>query len=206
MRMRMPLLDVMHIVGGNQVQAKILSPRDELPIHLHLLRYAVIVQLEIIVFRAERLLEPVDLILRLVKLLGNDQARNFACETAAQADQPFLVRFEDLLINSRLVVIPLSLRERDQSHEILIADLVFRKEHQMVIGILTPGTGFAFGAMIRGHINFTADDRLDVLGTGRPVKIDRAEHHPVVCDGDGLEIHLAGLAHQPVHTTGTVEQ
>ena len=76
----------------------------------------------------------------------------------------------------------------------------------MVIGILTSGTGFAFGAMIRGHINFTADDRLDVLGTGRPVKIDRAEHHPVVCDGDGLEIHLAGLAHQPVHTTGTVEQ
>ena len=76
----------------------------------------------------------------------------------------------------------------------------------MIIGILTPGTGFAFGAMARGHIDFTADDRLDVLGTGRPVKIDRAEHHPVVGDGDGLEIHLTGLVHQPVHTTGTVEQ
>ena len=202
----MPLLDVMHIVGGYQIKTQILGPRNELPIHLHLLRYAVIVQLEIIVFRAERLLEPVDLILRLVKLLGYDQTRNFASETAAQANQSFLVRLKDLLIDSRLVIIPLSLRERDQSHEVLIAYFIFRKEHEMIIGILTPGTGFAFGAMARSHIDFTADDRLDVLGTGRPVKIDRAKHHPVVGDGDGLKIHLAGLVHQPVHTTSTIEK
>ena len=55
-------------------------------------------------------------------------------------------------------------------------------------------------------VHLAADDRLDVLGACCAVKIDRAEHRPVVGDRERAESQFACLINQAIHTARPIEQ
>ena len=58
-RVRMALFEVMNVIRRHDLQAELLRPRDQLAVDLRLLGQAVVLQFEIEILRAERLLEPV---------------------------------------------------------------------------------------------------------------------------------------------------
>ena len=76
-RVRMAFLDVMDVVGCDQLQAEFLGPLDQVPVDLGLFGDAVILQFEIKIVRAQRLLEPVHRVARLVQLVFEDPIRGF---------------------------------------------------------------------------------------------------------------------------------
>ncbi len=106
------LLDVMHVIGGDELQAELLRPGNEVAIDLGLLGDAVVLEFEVKIFRAEGLLEPVDRLARLGQLVLEDGFGNFAGEAAGQRDEAVLVRGEQFLVNARLVIIALQMRAR----------------------------------------------------------------------------------------------
>jgi hypothetical protein len=107
---RMFLLDVMHVVRRHAFQPELLRPLDEVFVDLGLLGDAVVLEFEIEILRAERLLEPIHRVARLVELILHDRLRNLAGETAGQRDQPSLHCVEDFFVDARLVVITLQMR------------------------------------------------------------------------------------------------
>ena len=66
-RVRMAFLDVMHIVRRDELQAEFLRPLDQMPIDLGLFGNAVVLEFEVKILRAERLLEQVHRVARLVE-------------------------------------------------------------------------------------------------------------------------------------------
>ena len=206
MRVRVAFLDVVDIVGRHQLEPHVGGPRDKLAIDLGLLGDAVVVQLEVVVLRPERLLEPVNLVARLVEFLRHDQPGNLAGQAAAQADQPLAVLREQFLVDARLVVVALKLRGGGQADEVLVAGLVPGQEHEMVVRLLAAGAGLFLVPAAGRDVHLAADDRLDVPGAGCAVKIDRAEHRPVVGDRERTEAQVARLVDQAVHTARAVEQ
>ena len=50
-RVRMPLFDIMNVVGRDELQPKLLRPRNQMPVYLGLLGNAVVLQFEIEILR-----------------------------------------------------------------------------------------------------------------------------------------------------------
>ena len=123
----MAFLDVMDVVRGDELQAEFLRPLDQMAVDLGLLGDAVVLQFEVKILRAERLLEPVHRLARLVQLILHDQIGNFAGEAAGHRDQAFLVRGEDFLVNARLVIIALQMRGGGELDEIFVAGFVLAR-------------------------------------------------------------------------------
>ena len=57
-----------------------------------------------------------------------------------------------------------------------------------------------------GHIDLTADDRLDACLFCGLIELDTAVHDAVVCDGNGALTTLLDAVHKLVDTAGTVQQ
>jgi hypothetical protein len=89
-RVRIAFVDVVNVVRRDQLQAELLRPGDQMAVHLRLLGDAVVLQFEEKIVRAERLLEPVHGIARLVQLVLHDPVGILAGQTAGHRDQPFL--------------------------------------------------------------------------------------------------------------------
>ena len=113
---------------------------------------------------------------------------------------------EQFLVDARLVVVPLQLRGRGQAHKVLVAGLVPGQKHEMVIGFLAACAGLFLVPTAGRDVHLAADDRLDILGAGRAVKVDRPEHRPVVGDRKRTKTHLARLVDQAIHAARPIEK
>ena len=172
-RVRMAFLDVMNVVRRDELEAEFLRPLDQMPVDLRLFRDAVVLQFEVKIVRAERLLEPIHRVARLVQLVLEDPIRDFARETAGHRNQAFLVRGQDFLVNARLVIIALQMRGGGELDEVFVAGLVLRQQAEMMINVASAAAGFLFQPAARRDINLAADDGLDALFARRLVKINR---------------------------------
>ena len=65
----------------------------------------------------------------------------------------------------------------------MVPHIVLRQQYKMIISVLTAAARLFIKPGTRGHIYFTAEDRLHSRLLRRPVKIYDAEHDAVVCDG-----------------------
>ena len=207
-RVRVGLLHIMHVVGGDALQTELFRPRDEVLVHLRLLWQRVVLQLQVEIFRAERLLEPVHRVASLVQLVLEDRLRDFAGEAAGKDDQTLLVRGEQFLVNARLVVIAIEVRGGGELDEVLVAGLVLRQQDEVVIDVASAAAaaGLLLQPAARRHIHLAADDRLDALGAGGLVEINRAVKHAVVRDGQRGEAQLVRPVNEPVQPASAVQQ
>ena len=206
-RVRMLLLDVMHVVRRDAFQTELLCPRDEMPVDLRLLGDAVVLELEIEVIRTKRLLEPIDGRARLRQVVLDDGVGDLARETAGERDEPAAVLGEDFLVDARLVIIPVEMRRRDELREVLVAFLILCEQHEMVVDVTAAATGRLLLQPRSGRdIHLAADDGLDALLLRRLVEIHRGVKHAVVSHRHGVELEVVRLVHQLVETTGGVEQ
>ncbi len=205
-RVRMAFLDVMNVIRRDELEAEFLRPQDQVLVDLRLFGNAVVLQFEEKIVRAERLLEPVHRVARLVQLVFEDPIRDFAREAAGHRDQAFLVRGQDFLVNARLVIIALQMRGGGKLDEVFVAGLVLGQQAEMMINVASAAAGFLFQPAARRDINLAADNGLDALFARRLVKINDAVHRAMVGDGERGEFQFLRLVHQPVQTAGAIEQ
>ena len=205
-RVRVALLDVMHVVRRDQLQAELLRPGNQVPIDLGLLGQAVVLQLQVEVLRPEGLLEPVNRLARLGQLVLLNPLRDFARQAAGERDQPLLVRRQQFLVDARLVVIALQMRRRGELDQVLVAGFILGQQHEVVIDVPSARAGLLLEPAPGRDIDLAADDRLDALLARRLVKINRPVKHAVVGDRQRGELQLVRLVHQPVQTAGAIEQ
>ena len=199
-------IDIMNVVGCHQFQIEFLRPLNQLSIHLRLFGDRVVLEFQIEIFDAERLLEPVHRGAGLVQLVLLNQLRNLACQTARKGDQAGLLLRQEFLVDARLVVVALQVRCCRELDEILVAGFVLRQQDQMVIDVPAAAAGLFVQSAARRDIHFAADDRLDALVTGGLVKINCAVENAVVGDRQRGKLQLMRLLHQSVETAGPVEQ
>ena len=141
-RVGIPLFDVMNVVRRNELQAELPGQRNQLPVHLRLLRQLMVLQFEIKILRSQRLFEPVNRPARLWQLVLQQAFRDLARQAARQRDQPVLVGRQEFLVDARLVVIALEMRRGGQADEVLVAGFVLRQEHEVVVDVAAARAGF----------------------------------------------------------------
>ena len=116
------------------------------------------------------------------------------------------MRGENFFINARLVIITLQVSGGREFDEILVADLVLREQHEMVIDILAAGGGFFLQARTGRDIHLATDDGFHAFGTRFLVEIHHAMHRAMIRDGERWELQLVRLLHELVQTARAIEQ
>ena len=100
-----------------------------------------------------------------------------------------MILFQNLHVDTRLIVKSINKARRNNLHQIGIARIIFRQQNQMVVPVLS-AAGFAVETGTRRHVNLTAEDRLDALRAGFFIKIDTAEHDAVIGDRGAVHAKL----------------
>ena len=106
--------------------------------------------------------------------------RNERGQAARKADQPAGVLGKGLEIGPWLVIEALQVGVGDELKQVLIAREVPREQAQVEDGLSLVGPALALEPRALDQVELAADDRLDPLGLGRVVELDRAEKIAVV--------------------------
>ena len=89
-------------------------------------------------------------------------------------------------------------------NQIAVALLIFTQQNQMI------GIGIHAMHLVMpcppGHIDLTADNRLDTGFLCRTVKINDTIHDAMICDGNGILSDVLHMLHHAPDTAGTVQQ
>ena len=91
--------------------------------------------------------------------VGSQRHRHLAPQAGGKANQAVGVPRQQVLIDPRLVVETFEIGGGGELHQVAVAALVFAEQDEMVGAV---GVGGAVEPAGRGHIDFTADDGLDV--------------------------------------------
>jgi hypothetical protein len=198
------LAQVVGVAGRHQRQAEPVGDGDGTRGALLLDVQAVVLDLDVEVV-AEDAVEPAGQLRRLVDLVLEDVLAELARGAAGQADQALLVRFEQLLVDARDVVV--ALQEGDGGHldEVLEAGAVAGQQGEVVAGVAA-AAGLAVGALAGGDVRLVADDRVEAGRLALAVELDGAVQVAVVGQGQGVHAQLPGPRHQLGHAAGPVEQ
>ena len=96
---------------------------------------AVVLEFEVEILGAEGLFEPIDAATGGFEVVVEDGLGNFAGETAGEGDQAFFVQLQDFFVDAWLIIIALEVGFRGELNQILVADLVFGQQHEMIVNI-----------------------------------------------------------------------
>ncbi len=176
------LVEKVHVVRRDQPESELPGQRGQHPVAFDLLLNSVIMELNIEVFRPENIAVGPREFLRLGQIVLDDRGVDFALEAAAQPDQPLRVLREQFLVDARLVIHAVEVRDGDELHEVSVALVVLRQQGEVIGRFALRGRRF-LGVRIRGHVHFATDDRVDARALRLLVKFDRAEEVAVVRDG-----------------------
>ena len=193
----------MGVVGGCHRDAGLPRQFDELGQDDRILFEAVVLQFDVVIALAEQFLIPQGRGLCPLVVSRQNGLRDLACEAGRQADKPLMILLKKLLIYTRLGIKALHEGSGHHLDEVLIACLILAEQDKMVVAVdfvdfIEAGAG--------GHIDLTADNRLDACLFCGLIELDTAVHDAVVRDGDGALTTLLDAVHKLVDTAGTVQQ
>ena len=116
-----------------------------------------------------------------------------------------MIFFQRLNIYSRLIIKSVNKTDGYDLHQVLVAFIIFRQQHQMIITVLIisrlfvkPGT--------RCHIDLTSKDWLDPLGFCFFIKIDHSIHDTMVCDRCTVHAQFLDSCHIFLDLVGAIQQ
>ncbi len=184
--------DVMHVAGGHGGHAHLPGQIDRRrqgdPLRLH----AVVLDFDVISL-AENLLEPGDNLpgffqVRLVA--REDQPIDLAGNAAAQADQAFVVGFEEFLVDARPKIKPFQKRRRGKFYEILKSCAILGQKREMITGLFR-SRRFFLKPGARGDVGLQSQDGIDGKFLGLLIEFHRPVKVSVIGKGQG--VHAQGL-------------
>ena len=107
---------------------------------------------------------------------------------------------EQLQVESRPVVEPLEAGAGRQFEEVVVACLILGQQYQVI--------GAPIGSIrdsISRHITLDADDRSQIVATGRLVPVEHSIHDAMVRDRQVLHSELLGTLHVFVDSAQSIE-
>jgi hypothetical protein len=132
-----------------------------------------------------------------------DAAMEFGRRAAAEDRDPGAVRFEELAVDARLVVIALQVRLCDERDEVPVS-LEVPGEHDEVVRLVVAPLARMPAAL--GDVGFDADDGLDAPAAGFAVEIHGAVEGTVVGHRDRVHAELLHAVHERRDFRHAVEQ
>ena len=195
----------MDVIGGYHGDSRSSGQIRQTGEHDLLLRYALILYLEVEVASPEHFTVKPALLQGRIRLAVQDQPRYLSPHAARQGDQAAAVPAQQLVIDAGLVVKPFDVGKGGELEEILIALRVSGQQHDVMVA------GGPLAAGLRktragSHVEFRADYRFDPLSAALEVELERSEHVSMVRQGQGRHSQGLGFADQAFYRGGPVEQ
>ena len=205
MRLHILRIRVVHIIGCHQFNSHLPAHAKQRLIDLLLFRHAMILQLQKeIIFSKDILIAQGRFTCFLVHPT-HDIAWNLSCQTSTQCNDTFMICFQRLNIHARLIVKSIDKPDRYNLHQILVALVIFRQQHQMIITIFVisclfvkPGTWC--------HIDLASQDRLDSLSFCFFIKINHTIHDTMVSDSCTVHAQFLDPCHIFLDLIGSIQQ
>ena len=145
----------------------------------------------------------------LVELARGDRARDRRRQAARGADQSFVVFFEQLPVDPRLVVEALQVRLRDELHQVGVTGVIHRQKQQVVDRVvprLLPLLALTVEARATGEVGLAADDRLHAVRAGLLVELDGPEEVAMIGLGDRRHVRRFSAFEERVVLDRAVEE
>ena len=166
---------------------------------------AVVLNLEEEVTAAEHGLVVAGGLLGLLVVAFHQVLTDLAGEAAGEADEAFRMFGEKVFADARLLVEAMQRGFAGQADEVAVAGFVFRQDQQVVV--LGVGVGeLAAMVLFFADVEFTAEDRLEVLLLHRVEEVNRAIDVAVVGHGRRRLADLGEVFGQLVDVAGSVEE
>ena len=206
MRLHVVLVGVVDVIGGHQLDTRLPAHAHESLVHHLLLGHAVVLELQ------EEVSLPEDLLIaqgRLLCLLVEALAYiscHFPRQAGAQSNDPLVEFLQKFHVHPGLVVVALRKSPGDKLHQIVISCVVLCQQHKMIVSALAVSPGLLVKPGARGHVDFTAKDRLDPRGLCRLVEVNDAVHDAVVGDGHAVHSQLLHPGNTFLYFIGSVQQ
>ena len=125
-------------------------------------------------------------------------------QTCAQGDEAPGILPKQILVHPRLIVEAVAVALGNDLHQVPVALIVLRQEHQMPHVLVLLDVLVEAGPGRR--IDLTADHRPDPLLPALPVEIDDAEHDAVIRDRKGIHAQFLRPGHQIPDPGSAVQQ
>ena len=210
------LVRVVAVVGGDDREAEVLGDAQQLGVGALLLGDAVVLQLDEEVVGPEDVAQAGRLVAAGLVALVHQRLQDVPAQAAGGDDQALLVVLEDLPVDLGLHVVALEERPARELDEVLVADVGLGQRGEVVVGlaaalgvaaavVLAPPAGGPLGALLVGHVQLGADDRLHLVLLARLVEVEDPVHVAVVGDADGRLPVGGGLGHHVAHPGRAVE-
>ena len=203
-RLEVGLLQVVHVVGGDEVQPEILRDRLQPDVDDLLLLDALELHLQ------EKMVRAKDVAIRRggvngpVLLLRPDAGGDLALQTTAEADESFGVLREQVLVDARLVVEAFRVAGRHQLDQVVIALFGFGQQDEMVRRL--PRRPALDAAIARRDVHLAPENRVDPALPRLIVEHDRREHVAVFRDRHRRHPELHGFVEQFLDAACAIEQ
>ena len=165
---------------------------------------AVVLQLQIKVFRSEGIPEPQRPLPRRGILIPHQISGDFPRQTARQANQALCVGGNGIPIRPGFHVKSVNIRLTDNVAQIVVSGFVFAQQNQM--GVLIVHTVHPVRGIPRCNIDLAPDDRVNALRLTLPEKIHGAVHDAMIRNCQCCLTHLLCPGNQLRNPAGTVQQ
>ena len=189
---------------------------NELGVRPVLVGDPVVLDLDEEVVPPEDVLQAGCLLLGTLHVAGEQRLEHHAAQTTRGGDQPVVMAFEQLPVDSGLVVVALEICRRRQLHEVAVSLDRLGQEGQVVVellatldvtaGVVDPAAAHRpLQARFARHVRLGPDDGHDALVAAGLVEVEDPVHVPVVRDAQrGLPVGHRS-SHQVAHPGCSVQ-
>ena len=185
MRAAVLLAHIVHVVGGDQLQAELLGPGDQGLVDGDQVGDRVFLQLDKEIVAAEDIDIPAEALIGFFFSALVEQLRDLGAEAAGGADNPFGVRGQKFVVHARAIIVAAKLGVGCDLEHVAIAHHVFGEQEQVVVFLIQLGVAAAHGATVDGLIGFDADEGADALFFAGAVEFNGAMHDAMIGQSQG---------------------
>jgi hypothetical protein len=193
--MRVAVMEIVAVVGGDERDAGFLGEADEVFVYALLDFKALVLNFEEEIAFAENVAEAISILAGQVEFFIHHRFGDRAAKAGGEGDEAFAVLGEKIEINAWLVIEAFEESGGDELDEIVVTLEIFAEKNEVVTAA---GAGFHFAAIAVGggcgffaavvaaafgDVDFAADDGLDVALAGFIEKVGGGEKIAVVRDG-----------------------
>ncbi len=129
--LRIRLLDVMHVVGGDELRRVARAELHQPLVQVHQFADVVLLQFHVESVGTEDIVVPVHAADGFLRILINQQAGNLSRHAARGADQAFGVRRQELVVDAGIIIEAFQLRGGGDLQQVVVTRLVLGQQQQV---------------------------------------------------------------------------
>ena len=197
-------ISIVNIIGHYQRNPGFFMQTKHALIHQLLLRIAVVLHFQKEIPLSENAFIAECRLLCLLILRKPQISGYLSRKAGRQGNDSLMVFFQNFVVHSGLIVIALGEAQGHQLHQVMIACIIFRKKHQMIVS----GLSLLDKTLLHGttQIDFRTQNRMNPLLLCLFIKVNDTVHNPMVCKGNGVHPQLLHPGNHLRNLSGAVQQ